>query len=165
MSIILNSIEQIKKTALANLEEEGNVAPMFFLSDGKEVRILPVSFSNNDDKDQIMRGIKHLIQTGKISEYLFISESWTVALNKDESVQKQYDEYGSLADHPQREEILFMQYSSMSEEVLYKANIIRDGDKVSLGEWEIFGSTKKEDKVNFAGRFSNMFEKSMAAFN
>jgi len=165
MSIILNSIEQIKKTALANLEEEGNVAPMFFLSDGKEVKILPVSFSNNDDKDQIMRGIKHLIQVGKISEYLFISESWTVSLKKDESVQKQYDEYGSLADHPQREEILFMQYSSMSEEVLHKANIIREGDKASLGKWEIFGSTKKEEKVNFAGRFSNMFEKSMAAFN
>lgn len=165
MSIILNSIEQIKKTALANLEEEGNVAPMFFLSDGKEVKILPVSFSNNDDKDKLMQGIKHLIQVGKINEYLFISESWTVSLKKDESVQKQYEEYGSLADHPQREEILFMQYSSMSEEVLYKANIIREGDKASLGKWEVFGSTRKEEKVNFAGRFSNMFEKSMAAFN
>lgn len=165
MSIILNSIEQIKKTALANLEEEGNIAPMFFLSDGKEVKILPVIFNNNDDKDKLMQIIKHLIQIGKINEYLFISESWTVSLKKDESVQKQYDEYGSLADHPQREEILFMQYSSMSEEVLHKANIIREGDKASLGKWEIFGSTRKEYKVNFAGRFSNMFEKSMAAFN
>lgn len=165
MSIILNSIEHIKKTALANLEQEGNIAPMFFLSDGKEVKILPVTFSNNDDKDKLMQVIKHLIQIGKINEYLFISESWTVSLKKDESVQKQYDEYGSLADHPQREEILFMQYSSMSEEVLHKANIIREGDKASLGKWEIFGSTRKEEKVNFAGRFSNMFEKSMAAFN
>ena len=74
MSIILNSIEQIKKTALANLEEEGNIAPMFFLSDGKEVKILPVSFSNNDDKDQIMRGIKHLIQIGKINEYFLLNK-------------------------------------------------------------------------------------------
>lgn len=76
MSIILNSIEHIKKTALANLEQEGNIAPMFFLSDGKEVKILPVTFSNNDDKDKLMQVIKHLIQIGKINEYLFISESW-----------------------------------------------------------------------------------------
>lgn len=165
MSIILNSIEHIKKTALENLEEEGNVSPMFFLSDGKEVKILPVTFSNNDDKDKLMQVIKHLIQIGKINEYLFISESWTVSLEKDESVQKQYEKYGSLADHPKREEILFMQYSSMSEEVLYKASIIREGDKASLGKWEVFGSTRKEEKVNFAGRFSNMFEKSMSAFN
>lgn len=165
MSIILNSIDHIKKTALANLKEDGNVMPMFFISDGKEVKIMPVSFSSNEDKDRLMGGIKHLIQVGNIKEYLFISESWTVALEKGESLQEQYDDHGSLANHPKREEILFMQYSSMSEESLYKAKIIREGDEVSLGEWEVFGSTKKGEKVNFSGRFSNMFEKSMAAFN
>lgn len=165
-SKLFNKIPTIKKLVKAVMEANCEHPPVFFTSSEDEnIEVKPVAFRNNRDKDKVMSDMKARIQDGSVKEYVFVAESWSLEAEKD-GVEKAFNEYGSVADHPLRKEIMLMQYSSAKDEILYKADIIRSGGNVSLGEWETF-STKSADKKasTNSGRFNDMFGKAMAEFN
>ena len=56
-----------------------------------------------------------------------------------------------------------VQYQSFNKSVMFIAEINRDGDEVTLGEWEKVESKNKE-ALNL-GLFDDMFTKAVAANN
>lgn len=163
MSKLLEKIEYFKNNCqeLFNLNKEH--PPLFFLeTDSEEITIMPVIFTNDEEKDKIVWILKELIKKGKVLGFIFVSEAWTKTVENFNDIKEDYKKHGSLKFAAGREEVLMMQYQSFGNNLLLKAKINRDGNDVFLAEWE---ELKGKSDMFFGGRFDNLFDKSMAAFN
>ena len=161
---LFKRIPDIQKVIKAILESRGVHPPIFFTSDGgAHIKTEQVDFTSNDDKDEVMENMRRRIQDGTVKEYLFIAESWILESTDINALKK----HGSVGGHPDRKEIMLMQYSSAKEEILYKAYITRPrGSKPVLGEWDDFCmKDAKKDETGRTGRFNDMFGKAMSEFN
>jgi len=166
--MLKDNLDHLKRAAETNFKISGQLLPVFITEFNGQPTMMPLYWSGPEDKNHFSEQLNHWISTGAITEYVMITESWVLK-------QKDYDSssyrdwiatHGSLENHPDRTEMVMIQYSSSSEEILYCADINRDGDNATLGEWVVdVRKTKIVNPANMSGRFSGLFAKSAAGLN
>jgi hypothetical protein len=137
--------------------------PLFMLNMKNGIALLPCLWSKKEDKEIYVKGIKQKIANNEINEFIFIAEAWTKSCKTYSEVNEEYRKHGSLEFAEGKREILMVQYQSFNESVMFIAEINRDGDEVTLGEWEKIESYNKE--ALSLGLFDNMFTMAVAANN
>lgn len=87
-----------------------------------------------DDKEAFSQALKLLAWKTDAAGVVFASEAWIV----ESSDLKGIREFsGRLQEHPQRKEIIMVHYEpDRGESATFRAEITRDGDVATLGEWE-----------------------------
>jgi hypothetical protein len=166
--MLKDNLEHLKRAAAMNFEIHGELMPIFITEfDGKPT-MMPLYWSGPEDKNAFSEQLHYWISSGSITEYVMVTESW-VLKQKDSDPSSYRDwiaTHGSLENHPDRGEMIMIQYSSPSEEIMYCAEITRDGDNATLGEWVIDSrNARNVNPANMSGRFAGMFAKSAAGLN
>lgn len=143
--------------------QDGHVYPVAFVikPDHREVYLI-ASMANEDEKDKLSKFLTQQVDAGA-EAILMVSESWMVSGPNKEELQR----YGSVSDHPRREEIIMANYSCREREMMAIAQIHREEvnpwslsfegetEKPGLGEWNM----DFNDKGELEGRFCNFWAK------
>lgn len=126
---MLPDIEKVKQAAQRNFLREGCLQPVILTQIDGQNAIIPGMFTNYEEKVGFVDAIKQMIVFGKIKEFVFIAESWMAPAT---GVKVQ-----SLADHPEKKEIIVIQHSSPKMDKFEKCEIIRNEDgSIDFSEWE-----------------------------
>lgn len=160
---LFDVIENIKETARNKFLEDKNHPTLFFLETTMGIGLMPCFFSNNEEKEKHLDLIKKMIEDGKLSAFIFISEAWMKTMDSISEMREEYKKHGSIRFSPNKEEVLMLQFQSFDKNIFMLSKIIRDGDNVSLGEWKEIDCHNKNGLS--MGRFDNLFEKVKAASN
>lgn len=153
---MLENIEVImEKTKHIFFESDCSHPPLFMLNTDEGVGFMPCFWRNPDDKKKTSDLIKDLIGKGKLEEFIFIAEAWVTVCDN----LKEFRE-----GKKERKEILMVQYQSFGKNIMFCADILRNGDEVTLGEWVKHEDQGKQSEVNY-GLFDNLFVRGQAANN
>ena len=166
--MIKDHLEYIKGAARKNFENSGCIVPVFISEiDGEKV-IMPLYWNGPEDKEAFAMQLQNWIASGSISEYVMVCEAWVVKSKKEDGVSDARDwirNKGSLESHPERSEMVMIQYSSPKEEIDSFAEIIRDGDSATLSGWEDTHRVVGVSLDVLGSRFKGLFAKSTAGLN
>jgi len=167
MSSAKDSLEFFKKTSKEMFLNNGSHQPLFFMGTPEGYCLMPAFFQNNLDKDAVAVFLKNLIAEGKVNSLVFVAEAWMKTVSDKKEVKKTLDIYGNLSNAPkeEKEEALILQYQSFDESYFYISKIKRDGDKVTLADWEEIKDQSKKSVFMSTGRFDGLFEKANVANN
>ena len=157
-------IEAFLQGAEQNIKSDGKILPIFVFIHKDQVCMQPLIFENNQDKEDFSAYVKKLIEQDKISEYIMLTEAWTVHEKNLIETQEWMRKNGSLQNHPNRKEMVILQYSSVQEEISYTAEIIR-GTIVSLDKWNATQNTLGFKPEHLSTRFQGLFIKGKAGLN
>ncbi len=148
---ILKKAERIREVARLNFEKDGGIAAMLFafqLAPGEEIAIVPLDM---DHKNLVQAQLK---VAGSLSDgVVLLCEVWMLTGDRQiMNKQDLYDGYGSVDNHPLRQEAVVMTVETRKEgKEAWKALIYRpEGKKPILEEWEKLPLTAAE------GRFINV---------
>lgn len=113
------------------LRDRHHTSILFLLRDRKPVKIIDATVDNVQQKYLMMRHLADLVTTSGADAALMIGEIWRVQAD-------QLKAYERPADSPDRTEALVLHLVSKSGEPLdFSAEIVRDGEQVSLGNTEV----------------------------
>jgi hypothetical protein len=162
-----NDLEKILDMVKNNFENDGFISPALIGNFQGTKKVIMLDFDLNEKKQSFTDNLKKLISRGDLQEYALITEAWslkTLAENKD-LANSWIDQNGSLASHPQRQEIILVQYSSPEGEIHFMCDIIRGINEVNLGDWDKI--EMKADPINVAssGIMQSLFSKGRAEWN
>jgi hypothetical protein len=138
--------------ALGNVRDLFNVrkgigAFCVIMKDDRET-FIPVSFSNDAQKDMVSMGIKDLVKRSNPDAVVYASEAWSRILSKEESLTN----ITRPSEHKDRVEMVMVQIEFRTGEKFgCSAKIIRTGSDVRLSDFEIF------DAQNTMGRFVDFY--------
>lgn len=164
---VKNALEVFTTGARVNFQMWGEVLPVFGYNFNGEPMTKAVKFTNPADKENFRLYILDLIRIDKLKEFVFVSEAWTVKAQRPDlsDVNEWMAEHGSLANHPDRREIVSVLYCSPTEEIQYTAEINRGTIPASLGEWHIERSTGRFNLSQLGTRFQGLFAQGTAGQN
>jgi len=165
MHMITKILENIKNQTKLMFLEHKEHPPIFFLETDEGIGLMPAAemFGDANGKDKCVEILKHLISIGKVKGFIFIAEAWVKTVDSFAEMREHYKKFGGLKFAKDKKEILMIQYQSFDSNFFYVADIVRNGDEVSLGDWV---EHKNEGKNPISGgRFDNLFEKAKAASN
>jgi hypothetical protein len=150
--------------AKVNFQVYGYLVPVFAgVLDG-EPQMFAVSWEDRAQKEAFAQKIKTWIAENRLTEYVMVVEAWTAPAM--ESVQEWMKTHESLENHPERKEIVLVQYCSPDEEIWFTADIIRGTISVPMiGKWEKFHRKVKYSRDDFSARFQGLFLKGKAGQN
>lgn len=168
--ILEEMLDSMKVVAKNVFEISKSHAPCYILNINDNIEYMMCEWTCQADKVATVKKIKEMIKTGKLKEFIFIGESWVVVVDKEKDPLKKARDYmekhDSLSDHPERQEALFMQYSSPFKEETFKADINRKENDITLSDWEDMGKEKaKKDFPLTEGRMQNIFTNAVAENN
>jgi hypothetical protein len=165
--MIKDHIEHIKNSARKNFEDSGSIVPVFISEiDGDKV-VMPLFWSGPEDKEAFSIQLQSWIANGSINEYVMVCEAWAVKQQNNEvtSAREWMRENGSLERHPERSEMVMVQYCSPKEEIDCFAEISRNDEGVVLGAWEETRRSVGISVDSLGSRFKGLFAKSTAGLN
>ena len=165
--MLIDQIDDLKRLSRSAFESDGSHVTLYILNVNGVTRLQPCFRKNQDEKMESIESLKKMIASGELREYVFIAEAWLVEKQLPSSIKEVTDhigEMGSLEDYPDRKESLIIEYSSFKTSKSYVADISRDGDKVSLGDWETWDESHSFGGLVY-GKMQNLFELSKAGLN
>ncbi len=122
--IILMLFSQAKQV----MALDGHHDPIVFLfKENRPAKIIRVGYENRGDKYLIMREVADNVGKLGADSIIHIGEAWT-------AVSTDIPHMGFAVDSPNRKESLILLASSRTENFELTADVIRQGDNVSLGE-------------------------------
>lgn len=169
--MLKDQIEHLKEAARTNFLATGSLLPVFISDMGNSFSIMPLFWSGPEDKEAFSQQLQHWISSGQLTEYIMISEAWALKKDKKDSISNVNEwmrENGSLEKHPERGEVVMLQYCSSAEEIDIFAEIKREDGALELGDWETTTREIKPSSINpvdFVSRFTGMFVKSNSGLN
>jgi hypothetical protein len=169
--MLKDQIEHLKEAARTNFLSTGSLLPVFISNMGNSFNIMPLFWGGPEDKEAFSKQLQHWISSGQLTEYIMISEAWALKRQKEDPLSNVTDwmrENGSLENHPDRGEVVMLQYCSPAEELDIFAEINRIDDVLELGDWQTNVREVKTSSVNpvdFVSRFNGMFVRSNAGLN
>jgi hypothetical protein len=147
-------------------EPDGELTPQWVLEDaGGDIYVFVTPFGDNDSKDVVAMMIRMEVEKKKIRRLALISEAWTVHIpakgsaNVNEAIARHLPGVAhgaSLASHPERREIMFVNCAERDGGEVQKSFAIlhpENQNKRVLAESAGFDAMDK-----FEGRFTHMFE-------
>lgn len=140
--VVLKAIEAARK----NVKTYPELAPVFFIGAGDDLKIINVPFERDSDKHMAQALIKKFALEMKADFILFIAESWALNCTMEE-YEKDKDKYTNIAGHPKAIEIVAFMLETKTRSWLGSAKILKDRELGEV-EWSDGGAA--------GGRFSNM---------
>ena len=165
--MLIDQIDEFKKISRFAFESDGSHVTLYILNVNGVTRLQPCFWKDQDDKMESIESLKEMIASGDLREYVLIAEAWLVEKQLPSSIKDVTDhlgEMGSLEDHPDRKESLIIEYASFKTSKSYVADIRRDDDKVTLGDWETWDENYSLGGLVY-GKMQNLFELSKAGLN
>lgn len=165
--MLIDQIDDLKRISRFAFESDGSHVTLYILNVNGVTELQPCFWKNQDEKIESIESLKKMIASGELREYVFIAEAWLVEKQLPSSIKEVTDhigEMGSLEDYPDRKESLIIEYSSFKTSKSYVADIRRDGDKVTLGDWETWDESHSFGGLVY-GKMQNLFELSKAGLN
>lgn len=162
MSCLLkDDVQKILDMAVVNFQNDGILAPVLLgVFEGKK-KLIALNFDLKENKELFVGTLLNLIEQGKLTEYILVIEAWMVKDNQGKEIDKIIKQHNSLQSHPQRREVLMVQYCTPIEEIHFISEIQRGTNPVSLSEWE-----KLELSNSYSqGRMQSLFKKGRAVWN
>jgi hypothetical protein len=153
--------------ARVNFSVFGHLVPVFAgVLDG-EPQIFGVVWENPSQKEAFAQKVQDWIAQGRLKEYILVVEAWAVNVPDGEQhkVTEWLRTHGSLADYPDRHEIVTVMYASASEEIEYTAEINRGIIPPLLGNWNVSHRKVRFSADDFYTRFQGLFLKGKAGLN
>jgi hypothetical protein len=157
-----DKIDVFLNGAKTNFEKYGNLLPIFACILDERTKVFGLVWKNAEDKELFSQQIKQWISENKISEYIMVTEAWS--LSDFENAQEWIQEYGTLEMHPSRKEMIVVQYCSAQEEIDCTAEIFR-GSIITVGEWQVIQRDVRFRPEDFSARFQGLFLKGKASQN
>lgn len=126
-------LDYIAKFARQAFNKQGELFPMWigFTATGEQY-VIPTPWRNNTEKDVAAFKLRRFFQEKNVVRYAFICEAWTLLTDDPDIMQK----INSVAEHPDRIEVVNVIVADKNREIGGMYRIIREGKKVSLGEFE-----------------------------
>jgi hypothetical protein len=150
--IIEKLIETVYDGAKLIIEEdpqgEYEITPMAFLLAGTELKLIPMPWENEREKQVYLSFLRTVCQDSFITGYAIVSEAWTVTVAKDASKLTVMP-----SEHPDRVEVVNIVAQARGKpSVLMTARITRqEGGRRIVGPYEI-------DSSEVRGRLANLFD-------
>jgi len=162
-----NDLKRILDMVKNNFENDGFISPVFIGNFQGTKKVVMIDFDLNENKQSFTDNIKMLISQGKLQEYAFIMEAWSLKtpVENKESVNCWMDQNGSLASHPQRQEVILVQYSNPEGEIHFMCDIIRGINEVTLGDWDKIEAKANPISLASSGIMQSLFSKGRAEWN
>lgn len=145
------------------------LSPMLFAICKGQKRAILLDFDLAKNKKAFVSKITDLIETGELTEYVLAIEAWMLREDASLGVQESLRECVSISKHPNRREILMVQYCSPTEEIIFINEIKRETgehsvlDKATCGEWERLDQSK--ECLGSVGLMQSLFKKGRAGWN
>lgn len=144
---VVEMVDKIIDLARQNLENDGELVPVFFLGTGKGVVVLATPFDSDMGKDVVAHSVREYTKRVPTDWLLQITEAYMLKLDKDDATAMN----GRVSEHPNRVEcVLFnfqvkggKSYMASVETILYPSG------KKSFGKVEL-------EESNFDGRFEGL---------
>lgn len=169
----LKTFNQIKESTESSFRRTHNIPPHLVRVTAERVDLIFIAeMSSQSEKDMVARLMKQLIREGA-EAVCFCTEAWSLEAATAESYEKAMSQYVMPSCHPDRLEIVMMQYSYAGGELWATSPICRpeydpwdestdpenfeDFEPV-LAEWRVIDSTTEEGDIKKEGRFCNLWE-------
>lgn len=127
-------IQETIDTARQELENEGAVAPFFFLSDGEKLIMIKPDFGDEMAKSFTSMAIRKLAIEHKAVAVIFISEVWVASYETEEECAEKNKIYGSIEEHPGRREEVMVSVETEEGYRLGQAIITEENGKKTFGD-------------------------------
>lgn len=165
--MLIDQIDEFKKISRFAFESDGSHITLYILNVNGVTRLQPCFWKNQEEKLESIESLKKMIEGGDLMEYILIAEAWIVEKQLPSSIKSVTDhigEMGSLEDYPERKESLIIEYASFKTNKSYVAEIHREDDKVTLGDWITWEKSHSLSGLVY-GKMQNLFELSKAGLN
>lgn len=163
MSYLLkDDIQKILDMAVENFNADGALSPVLLGVFEGEKKIIALNFDLGKHKQAFVSKLISLIEQGKLTEYIFLFEAWMVKEDNKTDINKVLQDYGSLQSHPERTEILMVQYCNPVEEIHFISEVQRGINPV-LGEWQRLDLSNSNSQNQ--GRMQSLFRKGRIRWN
>ena len=163
--ILFDEIERIKNFTEELFTKDGRIQPILFGIFEGEKKIILLNFDVASNKTAFINKLLDLISQGKLTEYVFVAEAWMIKQDKDVDTDAVCNDYGSLKNHPKRQEVIVIQYCHPLQEIQFVCDINRGKDgEATLGVWEQLDSLKKNPSTR-VGNMQSLFSIGRAEWN
>lgn len=136
--IIKNNIKYVK----GRIADKGDICPLFILHTEKSMLPVFCPWDNDGEKDKILTLMRVLMIKHRVYAYSVCTEAWVAVRKLDDAPMK-----GQVKDQPDKKEVCLVGYVGYDRQELVMLPIIRDGEKVKLGE------SDPEKPAKVSGRF------------
>lgn len=133
--------------AIQNFAKDGEVYPVSFVlgtKDPRTGRLLPkpalavvdLSEVHARGKDAVRSMQQELCDRMGAVAHIYVSEGWSVTLSEGATYEDPYEGHDSLAQHPDRVEVILIVLEHKDGDAMWRLPILRDGPKPTLGPVE-----------------------------
>lgn len=127
--------------------KQGQLPPIFYIGNSKEVAVVGAFFETAEDKDNTAKAVRKMVEKMQATFVLFIAESWSLS---DPEAALDYmnnrDKYKSVSDHPKAVEI-----------VAFTLETLKEGDFMGIapiGAGRVLGDVRWMENPDVEGRFT-----------
>jgi hypothetical protein len=156
--------EIIEKGAQNELKAKGKISPMAFFGSMSTDTVeslccMELDFRSPDTKAFSLDVLRHAIASVGANYVVVITESWTLQAEDQVQWEKVYEQYGSIANSPNKKEALMIAAQTTDGAWMAIPELISKGKRKckTLGNVTYFQAG--QDGVEFRGQFSNLLPK------
>jgi len=132
-------IQGIVENARLNLEKEGELMPVFFLSKEEKLAIIGAPFSNNEEKEQAVNAVKQACSRMEADWVLGVNEAWMVKLEKKDNEPDPDISKITPSKHPERIEVVMFNLQVRGGKTYWASveQILKSDGSKTFGEVEM----------------------------
>lgn len=152
MSELQAKLEESVNLTLRNGVAEGQMLFFVWREDGAKSALVAEVPNDTEAKDGIARAVRQFMQEESVETYTSVFEAWSLPPGHKDA-ERIAREGGSIAEHPDRIEVVFGYGENLSGEkrsVVYGIERDDDGKVTDYQVWDV------SDADQFGGRFSGL---------
>lgn len=150
----MKTLEQLVKEnaefAAHTFKLTGELVPMW-IAECEDGSVLPIMVPMTD-KAMVIRAIRAIFKEKRVKRYVFMTEAWTLVAKdrtpKEAEEMQRYAENHSLANHPDRREIIMVTGEDRENSIMGQMFILRpEHGKPTVSPFEILTMGKLEGRM------------------
>jgi hypothetical protein len=148
-----NLLNEVVERARKNLEEHGELIPVFFVGGERGLRIVGATFTSDEEKDKTADVVRSFCREENADFVMFVAESWSVGADKADEFKKGLEEgkWKNVAGCPFRTEIVSFMVETKASDKMGYAEIKTVNGKKTFGEVEFTESQSSGRFTHFLG--------------
>lgn len=148
-------MEEILENAKSLLSKDGYLAPVAFLCIGNEIRVIPLSFKNREEKERQVVLLTNVARMENADALIMVAESWYVTSDKP-SLEIE------PSRHPMRKECVFVigeyEEGNITISQKFEREEDKEGDRIIFGDIDnmnTFGISKFNFGIKNRKKYDN----------
>jgi hypothetical protein len=143
-------IDRASDNASAIFMKDGELVPLWEChTRNGDIFVVATPFFGSTSKDKVSETMRKLFKDKDVVAYVYSSEAWAMQMKTTEEANAALDRYGSVGEHPDREEVLAFVCEDVTGTTTAHRKITRLPDgKPQLGKLDV-----AEEANRMEGRF------------